>query len=59
MNYIEIENDKEKVKEFTKSFGESAMKQFKNWGEKARKIHNRNKHKIDSPYNINLTYPMK
>eukprot|EP01083_Nonionella_stella_P042803 115536_1 len=56
-NYLEYD-DKEK-EEFKKDLNVDALKQLEEWGEKAVKIHNRNKHKLDSPKNINITFPMK
>jgi len=39
---------------FKSSLSSSARETFEKWAAAAEKIHNRNKHKINSPHNINL-----
>ena len=41
-------------KAFTSSLGKAAKKQFGEWATACTKVHNGNKHKFDSPKNLNL-----
>ena len=41
-------------KAFTSSLGKAAKKQFGEWAAACTKVHNGNKHKFDSPKNLNL-----
>jgi hypothetical protein len=37
-----------------KALGAEGRKQFDEWAEAAQKVHNRNKHKLNSPMNLNI-----
>ena len=39
---------------FKAGLGDEAKTQLETWGEVAAGIHNRNKHKFDSPKNLNI-----
>merc|ERR1712154_187368 len=49
-----LEFDQKKQNKIKQSLSKDALQQLNEWGAKAIKIHKRNKHKIDSPYNIVL-----
>ena len=56
-SYLDLnENDQKKIKE---SLSGDALKQFEEWSELAINIHKRNAHKLDSPKNINIEFPMR
>ena len=53
-----LDMDDYKQRQITNSLSNDALKQFQEWGKLALAIHKRNAHKLDSPKNINIQFPM-
>ena len=47
-----LEFDDVKMEQMKKALSEDALRQFEEWGSLAVKIHKRNQHKLNAPYNI-------
>ena len=54
-----LEFDEYKQKQIKNSLSDDALKQFEEWSNLAIRIHKRNAHKLDSPKNINVEFPMR
>ena len=54
-----LEMDQYKQREIKNSLSNDALKQFEEWSKLAVAIHKRNAHKLDSPKNINVEFPMR
>jgi NAD+ synthase (glutamine-hydrolysing) len=50
--YLPLSDDGKKA--FTESLSAEGLKQFTEWSKACESVHNRNKHKFDSPHNINI-----
>lgn len=54
-----LEMDQYKQTQIRNSLSNDALKQLEEWGDLAVGIHKRNSHKLDSPKNINIEFPMR